>query len=386
MGLVDIHHSRVAVIGSSFYLNRHKFLFDAIAQKVNALEVIESIQAHTLLDYLDQLTSRAIFFTEYLFHGSGKNIVEKFNRQKLSFFYHRSFYCFIPKSRQLERRILRLDSDPDWFFQLFNGESPFRKHSGIPYIYYLDITVALNRQFWRSWSTFSDRDFARLHQFEKHVFQQAVHLFPMSHLVRQSLIEDYDILPEKITVVGSSGNFKTPYTGEKTFGSKRLVFNGSDFHRKGGDIVLDAFKLVKKQIPEATLTLIGSTLDALEDGVENPGFLDAAQIEQMFLAADLLVAPARWDPFPGFVIEAMNYGVPCIVSANGGIPEIMDNQTNGIVLEQLTPEALAQQVIELLNDPARLQLLSNNARQKVADQLNWNAIADTILNKMSELI
>jgi glycosyltransferase involved in cell wall biosynthesis len=77
-------------------------------------------------------------------------------------------------------------------------------------------------------------------------------------------------------------------------------------------------------------------------------------------------------------MEAMNYGIPCIVSANDAMPEIVDDRVNGIVIERLTPECLAHHIINLLNDTSVLTKMSKEARQKIKNRLNWNDIAKNI--------
>lgn len=208
----------------------------------------------------------------------------------------------------------------------------------------------------------------------------------MSNLVKSSLVEDYRIKPDKITVVGSSGNVQEPYEGEKTFGSKQILFNGSDFERKGGDLVLAAFNQVKTALPEAKLVIIGKKLAIRENGVDNPGHISSpSEMRNLFLKTDLVVAPARCDPFPTFLMEAMSYGVPCIVSARDGMPEIIDNGVSGVVIDQPAPDLLAHQIINLLCDIPLLTSMSYNARHKVKTRFNWNDIAKNISQVLSTI-
>jgi glycosyltransferase involved in cell wall biosynthesis len=106
-------------------------------------------------------------------------------------------------------------------------------------------------------------------------------------------------------------------------------------------------------------------------------------MRQLFLETDLVVAPARCDPFPSFVIEAMNYGVPCIVSGNDGMPEIVDDGINGLVVDPLTPELLAEKIINLLGDRAKLSSMSEQAQQKVKTQFNCQTITHKIMRVLS---
>lgn len=126
--------------------------------------------------------------------------------------------------------------------------------------------------------------------------------------------------------------------------------------------------------------MIGRKLDVQQEGIENPGEINSLEaMRQLFLQTDLVVAPGRCDPFPCFVIEAMNYGIPCIVSPQDGMPEIVDYGKSGIVVESLTANALAETMINLLTNPAALALFSQKARRKVATELNPQQVAQKML-------
>jgi glycogen synthase len=108
-------------------------------------------------------------------------------------------------------------------------------------------------------------------------------------------------------------------------------------------------------------------------------------MRQLFLDTDLVVAPGRCDPFPTFAIEAMNYGVPCVVSGQDGMPEIVDHGINGLVAAALTPECIAENIIHLLNDAPVLAAMSQQARQKVQTELNYRSVAAKILTTLATL-
>lgn len=282
---------------------------------------------------------------------------------------------FITRSRWTERRIRRLKDKPDFVLHVFGMYSPFWKQPNIPYGMYLDYTAALAQRNLPPSQEFSDwRDCERL------AYERAYHLFPMSQLVKSSLVNDYGISPKKITVVGSFANRHALYEREKKFGSQQILFNGSDFERKGGDLVLEAFKHIKKAIPEAKLVVIGKKLTIIENGVSNPGKIESLEeMRQLFLETDLVLAPGRADPFPSFVIEAMNYAFPCIVSGNDGMPEIVDHGINGLVVDPLISESIAEKAINLLCDIPKLTSMSHQARKKVRNQLHANITAEKVI-------
>lgn len=292
---------------------------------------------------------------------------------------------FISKSKRLARKLSRLPYRPDFILHFLGLYSPFCDQFPIPYGMYLDYTMMLVHRNWLPWAPFkSHQELNAWINYERLSYEQAHHLFTMSHLVKDSLVEDYDIQPEKISVVGYFPNRQALYEGERTFGTKQILCTGADFERKGSDLVLAAFDQVKAIIPEARLVIIGIKLASASDGVESLGqVVSQAEMRQIYLNSDLVVAPSRCDPFPALVLEAMNFGTPCIVSNVDGLPEMVDHDVNGIVVNQPTPDLLAEQITSLLSDVTTLTKMSQRAREKVKTQFTCEIVAQKILQPLS---
>lgn len=356
----------ILVTGEKPFLQRHQFLFKAMSSHFVNLECFPSGELYE---------SKSLKLSKKVFD----KISSLISPDRTEGFW-KSSQTFIKRSQKTERRIKQLEHRPDLVFHVFCMFTPFWDSYDIPYVIYLDYTMALAKKNWSPWAPFNtQKEFTAWFNCERRAYEKASYIFTMSNIVKCSLVEDYGIRPEKIKTVGSAGNLQEPYTGKKTFGNKQILINGSDFERKGGDLVVAAFKQVKAAIPKAKLVIIGKKLNFSEDGIENPGRITShEEMRKIFLETDLVAAPSRCDPFPTFVMEAMNYGVPCVVSASDGMPEIVDHEVNGIVIDQPTPEVLANRITSLLGDIHKLTELSQNARRKVKDILNWNDIAKNI--------
>ena len=358
---------KLLITGDPEFIYRHQFLFEAMLPYCDRLEILSRDESLKIkISVLFQKFSQ-VFST---------------NKKPSSF--HKSGKAFILKSQQVENKIRSLSYTPDLVFHLYGLWSPFWDKSDIPYTMLLDYTMSLAEKTWLPWVPFinqKERDFWI--DCERQAYERSHHIFTMSNLVKFSLIESYGIDTQKITVIGSSGNFKEPYEGNKIFGSKQILFNGSDFERKGGELVIAAFKQVKQVIPEAKLVIIGKKLASCENGIDNPGSISIADTRSLLLKTDLVVAPAYCEPFGLFLVEAMNYGVPCIVSANGGMPEIVDNEVNGVVIDLPTSDLLATQIIRLLSNVSLLKSMSIQAREKVRTKFNWSNIAKNIIQTLS---
>jgi glycogen synthase len=364
----------ILVTGEPLFLDRHQFLFTELSNYVDRLNLLprdsEWYEARPIT-----LLIKA-FYAARIGSISNANTLFQKNQQ-----------AFALKSKRAEYQISQLKSPPDLVLHLFSTYSPFWSRSDIPYAMYLDYTMALAEKNWKPWACFiNGKERNTWFELEQRTYSRSKHLFAMSNVVKNSLIADYSIAADKITVVGASSLFTKLYEGKKTFGTQQILFNGSDFTRKGGDVLFKAFTIVKKMLPNAKLVTIGKKIATSIPGIEVLGNVSASELENIFLKTDLVVAPARCEPFGIFLIDAMSYGVPCIV-ANGdgnGITEFLDPDVDGIVLHELSPELLAHYIIRLLTNPAALILMSQAAQLKVRTQLNWNTIAKTIAQTIAK--
>jgi glycogen(starch) synthase len=282
-------------------------------------------------------------------------------------------------SARTAANVRRRETRPDFVLHVFGLSAPWLGEPEIPYAFYLDYTTALAKRHYPGDALhLTPEDGAAFIEAERRAYAGATHLFAMSAVVARSLTDDYHMDPSRVHVVGSGGNFERPYEDTRTFGSKRLLFNASDFARKGGELVLEAWPLIRKAEPAAELVTVGRNLPRAVKGVRDLGPMRPTTLAHLFLGSDLVLSPALHDPFPGFVIEAMNYGTPVVVSANDGMPEIVGDDA-GIVLGSRSPLELAETVVGLLRDEPRLRALSIAARRRVAERLNWDVVAEKVV-------
>lgn len=366
--------NRILVTGDSFFARRNQFLFQTLESYFQDVAILEGKTSYveTLKIFMKPVVRKLSLLGEI----------------KADSFY-KSAKKFIEKSCSIEQQISKLNYTPDLIFHIHSMSSPLWNTFDIPYVFYLDYTMALARENWSPWAPFeSQNSFVQWIECEQKAYSKAHHIFTKSNVVKSSLIESYNINPDKITVIYASGQFLKPYQGEKKFElkDKRILFNGSDFERKGGDLLLAAFRQVRTAVPDTTLTIIGSEKTFREDGVINLGFISSLSVlHNLFLKTDLVVSPAYCEPLGFFFLDAMNYGIPCIVSDRDGMPEIIEHEVNGIVVSQPNPAVLANQIINLLSNQNLLEEMSNNARLKIASQLNWNDIAKRIVEVLVEI-
>lgn len=166
-----------------------------------------------------------------------------------------------------------------------------------------------------------------------------------------------------------------------------IVLNvGTMDFRKGGDLFVDTAKICFEQLPENTPLYFlwygkpDSSFTYPTDTVRSSG-LDAkvlfmpstAEIEQVFLGADIFLLTARMDPFPCVVHEAMACGLPVVAFKNGGgAPELIGEDC-GQIIEMYNLAAMARSIISYVENPEIWKAQSHRAIAKI--RKDWDYLS-----------
>jgi glycosyltransferase involved in cell wall biosynthesis len=111
-----------------------------------------------------------------------------------------------------------------------------------------------------------------------------------------------------------------------------------------------------------------------------------AELSEVYAACDVFVYPSSAGTWGLVVTEAMAAGKPVILSKQVGTAEIVTDQVNGIIVDQTTPQVLAQQVEKLLNDPKLCNKIGTNAYLNVKNNLSWEKYAKTVESIFQETL
>jgi glycosyltransferase involved in cell wall biosynthesis len=143
---------------------------------------------------------------------------------------------------------------------------------------------------------------------------------------------------------------------------------------KGHHVLVEAWAHVRERHPTAHLVLVGDgpRRAALEARVRALGLARAVTFAgyrspatPWLAAADVLVQPSLTEGMPNAVLEAMGLGRPVVASAVGGIPELVENETSGLLVPSGDPEALARALGRLLESEELRQRFGQAGRERV---------------------
>ncbi|ABY34861.1 MAG TPA: glycosyl transferase family 1 [Chloroflexus aurantiacus] len=207
---------------------------------------------------------------------------------------------------------------------------------------------------------------AMKHHLNVQVFQRAAWVLPWSQWVRDSLIRDYHVAPERIRVIPPGIDLtRWQPRRERAAGPLRILFVGGDFVRKGGPTLLDAVRRLTTPVELHIVTR--SPLDPAEGVfVYHDVTPNSPRLIELYQQADLFVFPTRAEAFGIAALEAIASGVPVITTPVGGLPDIVRDGVNGFLVPPDEPGMLAAR-LQLLIDQPDLRLRMAAAARRHAE-------------------
>ena len=172
-------------------------------------------------------------------------------------------------------------------------------------------------------------------------YDRAAHYIAISHFVQNEMITA-GIDPQRITVV---------YDG--------VPLNSSQSTQRGSDIVA----------PKTNDPRKGTVLVHQAAVLARVDLIFSENLERDLGRAAMFVYITHSEGLGSAVLMAMAAGVPVIASNAGGLPEIVEHERTGLLVEN-TPEAIAQAILRLQQDPSLAGSLARNARLKVEEKFS----------------
>jgi glycosyltransferase involved in cell wall biosynthesis len=187
-----------------------------------------------------------------------------------------------------------------------------------------------------------------------------------------------------------------------TNGHFRVLGVGRLIPKKGFDILVQACAILhEKRVPfEAIIVAEGGehekeirrliTANGLENSVFLPGPMSQSQLFDEYQKASAFCLPCRVlengdrDGIPNVLMEAMAVGVPVVSTPISGIPELIHDGVNGLLVPSEDSRALAEAFLRLINDNRLAKNLSRNAQETIESRFNGDKLAAHMANLLRE--
>jgi glycosyltransferase involved in cell wall biosynthesis len=150
------------------------------------------------------------------------------------------------------------------------------------------------------------------------------------------------------------------------------------------EMAVEVFKVLKEKYPKATLTMVGpdkdGSLEATKDLAERfnvtvnfTGKLSKEQWIALSKEQDVFINTTRFDNTPVSVLEAIALGLPVVTTNVGGIPYMLSDNDNALLVNDNKPLEMANAIEDLLNNSEKVKKITSSAKLLI-DTMDWQVV------------
>ena len=224
----------------------------------------------------------------------------------------------------------------------------------------------------------------------------ADHIITVSDLTRRTVIEKYGINPEKVTTVHNAVeplNDELKNVESHKMKEKVVTFLGRITMQKGPEYFVEAAAKVLQKVHNVRFVMAGSG-DMMEkmidlaaqkdisDRFHFPGFQKGKQVYEMLKASDVYIMPSVSEPFGISPLEAMQMGVPSIISKQSGCAEILNHV---IKTDFWDIDAMADAIYSIITYPAMYNQLRDEGLAEV-NEIKWVKAGKKVIDIYNKLL
>ncbi len=236
-----------------------------------------------------------------------------------------------------------------------------------------------------------------VYNIEKYGMDMADHIITVSNMTRDTVINKYHIDPRKVTTVH---NAVTPLSREildikpnNNTGDKIVTFLGRITMQKGPEFFVQAARQGLQRTPNVRFVMAGggdkmaemvdlASAYGIVDRFHFTGFLKGKEVYEMLKSSDLYIMPSVSEPFGISPLEAMQCGVPTIVSKQSGCAEILSKV---IKVDFWDIDAMADAIHSIVTNDAFAEYLKVEGKKEV-DEIKWEYAGDKVINVYNQVL
>jgi glycosyltransferase involved in cell wall biosynthesis len=166
-----------------------------------------------------------------------------------------------------------------------------------------------------------------------------------------------------------------------------LLFFGRLSPYKGLQTLFQAATIISQKIPNVRIIVAGKPIPGykipetpvlLQEGIIEilDRYIRNEELANLFQKATIVVCPYTDATQSAVVLTSYAFGKPVVATAVGGLPEYIDNEETGYLVQPRDPKALAEAIIKLLQEPETRERMRKNIYLKAEFELSWKKIAE----------
>jgi hypothetical protein len=231
-----------------------------------------------------------------------------------------------------------------------------------------------------------------VYEIERKGFEVANAIIAVSQFTANVIEEHYQIDASKIKVCHNGIDRTETFRKTRSNGEKLVLYLGRLVSQKGPEFFLETAIKVIEEIPEVRFVMAG-TGDSLKHLIEKgasrqigskfhfTGFLNQEKVKQLYSMADVYVMPSVSEPFGLSALEAAQFGVPCVLSKQSGVSEVLPN---ALLADFSDSDLMARHIVDLLRNRTLKDYVVNTTFKDI-ESLTWDNTAEKILKVFREL-
>ena len=250
---------------------------------------------------------------------------------------------------------------------------------GTPNIVYTDHTLLENR-YYPDFDESKDLLCDEWISLEKNIYDNATMVLTRYAKIVKSIVNDYSCDRSKVKCIYYAPyNESNPGTqNDNKYSTQNILFVGIDWERKGGPILLRAFRRIVSEYPEAKLTIVGCTPDINSPNVDVVGKISKEQLTEHYENASIFCLPTVKEHAGIVFTEAMRYRLPVIGTKIGAIPEYVDEGENGYLVDANSIDQLTDALVKLLEDREKRMAFGKNSYKKYCETFTLDVVSRKI--------
>lgn len=270
-----------------------------------------------------------------------------------------------------------------------------------PVTFCADATFANLVDYYEDFTNVSPEYLRQGHRQEAAALSRAGLAVYPSEWAAKSAIEFYGTEPDRVAVIPFGANFGRHNTREQVWrwieerprNCLRLLFVGRHWQRKGGEMVVTAARRLIQSGYNVELDMVGCRVPRHDNlpWIRQHGVLNSNVPEQidkfcrLFARAHYVFVPSRAEAYGMTFAEGNAFGLPVVSTATGGIPSIVSDGWNGLLLPLSAGAAdYAEVIAASFADRARYEQLCHQAFYEFEQRLNWKTFCSQYLKRALE--
>ncbi|MDI6724033.1 MAG: glycosyltransferase family 4 protein [Methanobacterium sp.] len=221
----------------------------------------------------------------------------------------------------------------------------------------------------------------------------------VSQWTKNQVVDSYNIDPSSIEVIHNGVNTDNfcPKNGKNShdifpkledidvpvvLSTSRLI------GAKGASFLLKAIPKILDEV-DAHFLFAGTGkigFDIPEDSFSYVGYVDYLKMPYLYASSDIFILSSLYENFPMSVLESMSSGIATISTEVGGVPEIIKNGKNGLLIPRRDVDAIADSIIKLVNNDSNRKKIGKKARKDVEKNFDWKNVANKVKNSYEKAI